>query len=143
MNIRVSAGPRARRSAFPDAVRLRQPAFPRHGVGSGIPAGPSRSGGLCGPRSKLTTDRSGNRARASPPMGTATSTSLPSHITEWCSRNRCRSLGRRTGTPGSTGTPALPFDIQRVCGPDIGCTFPRCGTVPPFRIRRPVRSARA
>ncbi len=44
--------------------------------------------------------------------------------------------GTRTGTPGSTGTPALPFDIQRVCGPDIGCTFPRCGIVPPFRIRR-------
>ncbi len=34
--------------------------------------------------------------------------------------------GTRTGTPGSTGTPAFPFDIQRVCGPDIGCTFPRC-----------------
>ncbi len=50
--------------------------------------------------------------------------------------------GTRTGTPGSTGTPAFPFDIQRVCGPDIGCTFPRCGIVPPFRIRRPVRSAR-
>ncbi len=45
------------------------------------------TGGLCGPRSKLTTDRSGNRARASPPMGTATSTSLPSHITERCGRN--------------------------------------------------------
>ncbi len=29
-----------------------------------------------------------------------------------------------------------------MCGPDIGCTFPRCGIVPPFRIRRPVRSAR-
>ncbi len=50
--------------------------------------------------------------------------------------------GTRMGTPGSTGTPAFPFDIQRVCGPDIGCTFPRCGIVPPFRIRRPVRSAR-
>ncbi len=46
--------------------------------------------------------------------------------------------GTRTGTPGSTGTPAFPFDIQRMCGPDIGCTFPRCGIVPPFRIRRPV-----
>ncbi len=79
--------PAERLPAFPDAVRLRQPAPAGHGVGSGIPAGPSRSGGLCGPRSKLTTDRSGNRARASPPMGTATSTSLPSRITEWCGRN--------------------------------------------------------
>ncbi len=84
----------------------------------------------------------GEPARASPPMGTATSTSLPSHITERRGRNPCRSSGTWTGTPGSTGTPALPFDIQRVCGLDIGCTFPRCGIVPPFRIRRPVRSAR-
>ncbi len=74
--------------AFPDAVRLRQPAPAGHRVGSSIPAGPSRSGELFGPRSKLTTDRSGNRARASPPMGTTTSTSLPSHITEWCRMNR-------------------------------------------------------
>ncbi len=79
--------PAERLPAFPDAVRLRQPAFPRHGVGPGIPAGPNRSGGLCGPRSKLTTDRSGNRARASAPMGTARSTSLPSHMTERCGRN--------------------------------------------------------
>ncbi len=43
-----------------------------------------RSGGLRGPRSKPTAGRSGNRARASPPMGTATSTPLPSHMTERC-----------------------------------------------------------
>ncbi len=45
------------------------------------------------------------------------------------------------GDAGLHRGPAFPFDIQRVCGPDIGCAFPRCGIVPPFRIRRPVRSA--
>ncbi len=80
---RVHAVPIAavRRRPRPSGRELR--AYSR----SGRPGRPQPVRGLCGPRSKLTTDRSGNRARASPPMGTATSTSLPSHMTERCGRN--------------------------------------------------------
>ncbi len=41
--------PAERLAAFPDTVRLRQPYFPWHGVGSGIPSRVSRSEGLRNP----------------------------------------------------------------------------------------------
>ncbi len=85
---------------------------PLHGMAfrSRIPAGVRRFEGLCRPRSKLTTERSGNRARASPPIGTATFTSLPpppppTHTHDRMVKDEPVTVpGTRTGTPGSTDT---------------------------------------
>ena len=45
----------------------------------------------------------------------------------------------QTGTPNSTGRPALPFEIHRVCGSKMENTFSLCGIVSPLRIRRSIR----
>ncbi len=46
----------------------------------------------------------------------------------------------QVGTPGSTGHPALPFEIQRVCGSRIENTFSSWGIVSPLSRRRSVWS---
>ncbi len=73
--------------AFPDAVRLRQPAFPRHGVQFQHPGRPEPVRGAVQTPVEAHPREIREPARASPPMGTATSTSLPSHMTERCGRN--------------------------------------------------------
>ena len=45
-----------------------------------------------------------------------------------------------TGTPSSTGRPALPFEIHRVCGSKMENTFSFCGIVSPLRRRRSIWS---
>ncbi len=136
---RPARGVGAPRPAFPDAVRLRQPAPAGHRVGSGIPAGPNRSGGTVrtpveahhlqvgepGPRLPAHGDRHVHVAPL-PHDGTVREESVTVP-------------GTRTGTPGSSGTPAFPFDIQRVCGPEVAFPelFPEMFLLPPAARLRP------
>ena len=118
--------------------------FPGHPFfGSALTTGSSsksaRFAGLCKPRWRLTARRFGNRAGAARTTGTAWSVSPPSHMTAWVGTSP-RGPATQTGTTGSTGHPALPSGIHRVCGLKTGKALSPCGIVPTRSRRRSTRA---
>ncbi len=126
--------PAERLPAFPDAVRLRQPAPAGHRVGSSIPAGSSRSGG-----GAVRTPVEAHHRQVGEPRPR-----LPAHG----DRHVHVAPLPHDGTVREESVTVL-RDADGDAGlhrdPGLSLRYParvRCGIVPPFRIRRPVRSAR-
>ena len=118
-----------RRMLLPRLHELLRPApCPcRSGASAAVRARRRPVGGLWKPLHHERTDTLAGR-----PAPGATSVSPPHHSISQPTTNWCWSSTMQTGTPSSTGHPALPFDTHRVCSSNTENTFSSCGIRSPF-----------